>query len=519
MKTNFVISLILLIYSINSFSVDFFTIVKKDCSSTSGVIVHVDDKNIQVLNKSGEYENLSTENITLILNYNLPNNPIKNIKKDPEANKKLKSIYVKENSDEVYLVGHAIKFIEDLSVFLDVEGNQHVLGADQIGKIRPYELKSSKKLNFTEYGLFVEEYVPSCPKLKDVAGSEVIRPSRIIGDKIQISEFLSNYKRGYEKLIGFEERTYFYARPFLFPERFRFSIPIFEREDKNDQIRIPVAFQYSFGKDYHFQTFNKVGKSFIRWTPQLDPLMVAQSELKSHIFHGVVIANIAAIPAGYEYFNKREAGSLVSDVVAGSHFNHLILIGVDYGNYSFSIGNFQPIHLLKSQQENSPITLETREVLSSKVAPIFRLMYTEDKYRFFTLFSQFKYGSNPTELDQDVVVMESPNGKQSILGSFSFKGFFVRSGFDYNFTKRTTLGFDVVYHEGDYSEEYVGTSNQMDFKHYKSQLALSNDIGRFVTLKGMLSYHYEDYFSNFEGFSQTPSRSSIGVGGVLELLY
>jgi hypothetical protein len=49
-----------------------------------------------------------------------------------------------------------------------------------------------------------------CTNLSETT-KEGIRPTRIINDKINVSEFLTNYQEGFEKVESYQERTFFYA--------------------------------------------------------------------------------------------------------------------------------------------------------------------------------------------------------------------------------------------------------------------------------------------------------------------
>ena len=502
---------LLISYTPPVFALDIYSLVDTKCNAYSGLIVNVDDADIQLIDLSGKILRIQKTQLNAILVFNTLQSPIKTLHLTPEAQELLKDVYIKED-DRAVLRGWAVKFIEELVIFYDIHGKTHVLNLFDISRLRPVKHLEGREWENSSYKEVVLNLsgVPSlCPNIQS-NGTAGVRPTQIITDKIRMSEFLSKFQKGFARLASFQERTYLYAKPYLFEKRSKLGIVIYKRFEENSRPVMPMYYQWSSGQPYRFQSFTVLGSSHIEWVPNLEPVFAVRSDLKSHIFNASFAGNIIALPAGESYFFAAESFTIPdSDISLNTHFNYLALMGGDWGPYSFSFGSFYPVYLVK-------VNDEIREVLASTVSPTLRFLYTKDKLRFRIVYSRTRKTLDSGEQDRQIRVSSL---MFSDLDNFKFSNDFFRVGLDYDFTDKIKIGLDEVILKGKYSETASGIDNSFDFTHLNTSLSIKYQFGHFVSLKVHFNYYLRHYDYEFFGVAREKDDNSPTYGGVFEFVF
>lgn len=201
-----------------AWALEVYSLLDEKCQLREGLILGITPTQVEMLGLDGQYSTIERENLRHLAIYNTVDNPIGRIEDHPRLRQLLVEIYVR-NSDEPSFIGWPVKFVENLVIFFDLRGKTHVFELFKIRKIRPFKGAHipAKKLAHDPVKLSYVSWVSDCqlPGKGEARGNRV-RPTRMLGDQIQISEFLTQFENGFEDVKSFQERTYVYARPFLY---------------------------------------------------------------------------------------------------------------------------------------------------------------------------------------------------------------------------------------------------------------------------------------------------------------
>ena len=154
----------------------------------TGYLVSERDNVYDILSVNGKNRPVCTITISMgVLVYNFLNPPLKKIRIKKNKLKNIITLFIQSEGRVDVFSGFPLQFIEDLIVFLGVDGSVRVHKMDSILKIRPFRGKKLKRsgknirLNIQSKG-----YMQSCVG----AGREgYLRPNRILVDKIKIQQF------------------------------------------------------------------------------------------------------------------------------------------------------------------------------------------------------------------------------------------------------------------------------------------------------------------------------------------
>lgn len=513
----------ILILACPAWAHEIYSLLTSDCNTHQGIILYVDDTKVSMLRINGTTIDVDRTKIDFLLVHNTIDNPFPLIQSSPALQQHFRSIYI-ANADQPSFHGWPVKFIEDLVVFIDTKGRTQVVELEQISKLRPGpELSKPLKLRAEPIIFGLGDISRQCPQTaqersRTTSKSLHLRPTRVLGDKIQISEFISNFQKGFAALESYEERTYLYAKPFLFETDSKLGFTYFEKYYEQPDLAVPLYFQWSTGRPYHFQSFNQIGRTPVEWSPSAEPVVSFRSELKSHFFHALFLGNLSALPAGTEFYTDPtyseqmqkipDRGNAHSAVI----YNYMALMGGDFGPWSLSLGTLFPIHYIDVGEER-------REILASSISPVIRGMYTRPTWRLRGIYS-------PTERDVSENVVDthvSLGPDESVEGyirRFNFAGNFFRAGLDVELSKQIKGSIDQIFVNGVYNETLTNnTANRFEFQHYVTILSISQQFGRYVTLRGLLNWSNIEQKYNFSGINSSESHQRTTLGGTFEFVF
>lgn len=505
-------------------------VITNKCRSVVGLPINVSGDTLTLMNLDGKAEEISRDSIDSVAIYNVIENPFSAMSIDTRALSHLKELYLDDNNKPDSMV-FAVRFIEDLVIFTSLDGQTHVHSMKDIDRLRPantknlgvHRLNNSKRLKF-----MVTDSSERCPGLGGTTGAsldqteenrevaaapkrsankvgkkadittdagdpnEAVRPTRILADKISIAELYDSFAKGYENLDSFQERTYLYAKPFLYPRSSRLGLVLASNREEAG-INFPLYFQWSSGEAYRFQSFNVFGGKPNEFLPNAESVFAIRSDVKSHIFHGLFVGNIAGMPAGESLFLSKgtSTDTLKDQVTVQPSFNYLAMMGGDYGPYSLSVGFYFPTFGLK-------VGTQQREILGSSLTYAVRAMYTNRKIRLRAITSMTEYSRGQAS-EEDVISQVGSSTDPTPPTSFEFNALFLRPGIDYSFSDEFKASADLIVVDGTYKEIRAAVGNDIKFQRLTTQVSVQQSFGDYITLIGYLNLIRHDYKANFSG--------------------
>lgn len=512
----------------SSSALEIYSLLDKDCQLYDGLIVGVDAESVEMLTRQGHYSRFHREDLRYLAVYNTIDNPIAEIKPHPRLAETLLEVYT-DNQDRPKLVGWPVKFVENLVLFYDIKGKSHVFEMYKIRKLRPYRESGLEvvKLAHQPVQLSYKSWISQCklPSSKD-KDNNIVRPSRILGDQIQISEFFVQFEEGFDSIQSFKERTYVYAKPFLYERQTKMGILAFEKKNLflSPEPIIPLYFQWSKGREFRFQSFNQLGSVPVEYLPAVEPLAVFRSDLKSHIFHASFVGNLQALSAGSEFFtplvsNSGGLNQMPYDVGkadfkshSSASINYMALMGGDWGPWSLSVGTYFPNYMVQTKDE-------FREILASRLAPLFRLMYTGENFRLRGLLGFTNLEQNG-EVKDTQISRDSESSVINYLQSFSFQSHYIRVGVEYQISRQLEASLDELWLQGAYKESLVdSTHNKFDFSHLVTQASLRHYFGEYVALRAYLQFFKVNEDFEFSGTRENEAKTRTTFGGSFEFIF
>ena len=516
--SNYLFLSIIVILSIReSWAHEFISFVDKKCRIYSGLVAHVDESSFILWELHGGVKNLRRENIEGIFVFNTSKNPFSSMKVSDQLRPFFRKISFEEEGNS--FVGWPYKFIEDLIFFISTEGQRYVVAIDQIKLID--KLKEGDHLRFSQARrvpakIDLAPYYSRC--FKTQKRNQSLRPHHVVIGKIKVFEFFKDLEEGFNNVSNLRERTQVYPRPYVFEKKRRGGRLGFHRFDSSkgrDRERfIPLYFQWTTGKDFHFQGRTTLGAHYTKWTPNVDPIGVLSSELKSHFFNIIFVGNYnpTLIPVGLRVSRAVRTGTSKLPQLS-PHLNYLALMGADWKQFSLSAGPYYPSFVLT-------VNDEMRELLSTKASPMIRFQYTKKDWALRVLYSQTNY-LYPTvnfneHLHGDGTIYEN---RAKSFKEVSFKNRFLRLGLDYTVDEDTTVGIDEVIMKGKYKELIGPSTNNMDFLHLYTSAYAERDFGHYVFLRVVGNFYSFKYDYKMGEKNDSTKDSLLTMGVVLGLLF
>ena len=507
----YLLTLSWLLAASEAISLPVFTFYGNGCNATTGSVVQVEETVISVLQLSGEIKVIAISKIEAVGRYDVLENPFQEMR-IPTSHAPYK---VFSSTSDKPFYAYAISFFDELVLFLDFFGQVHVVENDEIVALerasdqagKAYTPAKSKSVVLAPIG-----NKKNCAKTV----SSALAPTRVLQDKLQIDSFVNKRKSGYRQLDALVERTSFYAEPVLFDQKNRMGI-VAQRKSYSELLKLPpsgfgnlpIYFETGNGAPYRFQGRFSIGTKSWRSVPSVHPFAAVQSEFKSHLIHGLLVANLDGIGAGKPLFNQswssaRGDGKQKKEIWFISSINHMTLLGADYKSYMVSFGSFFPVIAVGNDRE-------FREVLGRNAGLVGRLGYRARPFSvellYFSARSNDEVGGDQNEKERSgnhtldgssVLKWNSDNFMpQKIRSNFQAS----RLNLQYRIGDQYRLNLDLLYATakisenallrdrpiGDVSatEEVTGTpvTNKVNNDSISSRVAGRVDLGKWVALK------------------------------------
>ncbi len=479
-------------------AVEIHSLIDSRCQKISGVVVAVDDEQVRLIGLDGTSQIRRRDDITSVVLHKAVDNPIPAVALDGALRSVLYDVYL-SSSDPPAFTGWAVQFIEELVVFFDLQGRTHVLSLEDIHSMREPDVPAMAVMPHAPVTLhFPADYV----ECQNLANSGGVPPSRIIGDRVKVSDYFDTFAAHYLALDSFRERTFLYAKPFLFDERTRLGLLYMRRRSP----LVPAYIHWSTGRPYAFQSFMLIGGAPVLWLPSVDPAVVVWSDLKSHVFHATFLANPFAIPAGSTIYG----GGVIEprtrrDRHTESSFNYLILMGADYGPWSASLGTYYPARFIRM----APIE---RDVRATRASLVFRARATFEQLAFRVLYFRTRQSvANGRGLGDAHGDTQDADGPPYALSEDAVRLGATVEAFE------TQGSLDAVVQRGTYEES---PTFDLAFQHLQLGLTISREFGHYVRMNVHTNYHVEhNEFTSSTAANSSETRTELDYGGAFEFQF
>lgn len=385
-----------------------FALYGVNCEVTAGAIIYVDDDIVKTIGFDGKIHTTSIDTTHTVAMYDVIQNPFSSFNHSP-----LQQLYstITVDIDSSGFEGYAVDFFDELVFFLDLQGKVRTTDIKRITSIRSPQ-KNFHHINPKPAPLKLEP--PSgketcAPQTNATATSSTARltANRVLNDKLQLHSFWANRSEGYRKLRNLEERTYFYPKPILYDLTTRLGISdVTHRHDLGPlpptmtQMweSFPIYLEFANAEPYRLQTSTTLGTNTIPKTPTLHRIGIIKSEFKSHLLHGIFIANLNGFSAGSSIYSNFFAEKKIRHKVWMDHtFNHITLLGFDLGSYTVSYGYYFPQIAYGQNQE-------FREFRPNNSSTVWRLGWQNYNLKIDGLFFYSNYSADIDQPSENYIL-------------------------------------------------------------------------------------------------------------------
>lgn len=504
MKLIFLVFLVLL--STQVMANDIFGFLLPNCKLVEGVPVEYEDGMLTIIDTKGNTQSIQVEDINGIGHYVLQESPFDFSELPKDTIIFSKKFEIKET--DLILRGFPYQFIDGTIFILDQNGSRRVFGREEIGRVAGLKEwstpKSSKTHTPPEFNL--PAGISECTKRTG------LMPVRFLADKIQILEMITEWERGFRELNDLAERSVFYPRPFLFDRHDRFGFIFFNYSGPKQQL-IPVRYSFSNGDDFRFQGETGIGGGFDQIGPKSTPMNLAITQLKFHFLHASFEGNLNGMSMGSSIYAKDNAFSEYAEkkpteALGDVTFNHITLIGFDWGHYGLSFGPMFPVFYVQAGDQS-------REATPQKSLPVVRLSWTGDTFKLKISGSSGTIRAK-TEMNKKSEVIVG-NGESA--DNYKIKFLYLRPGIEWDANPDTKLSLEMIFVKWDYQESLSNQSLKYKADQMSVLSSIRRDFSDYVSLGLYVLWAKPDDTSTYQGTSFTRTSANFNLGGTFEFLF
>ncbi len=489
-------------------ALELHSFVDEQCHVSTGVLVRVGDTRVQFITMGGDLASLPIDSVRMVAIHKVMENPLPRLVMSEPLRSLAREIRTGVDPSSGF-VGWPVGFYDQLVIFFDTDGRSHVLEPQDIRSLRaapdlPAEIHPSPSARVT---LDFPPELLLCGLARAEGG---LRPSRVLGDRIKVDDYLAKLRDRYSALDSFEERTHVYPRPVVFDPTTRLGLSYFSGKNGDFIKYLPLYFQWSAGRPYRFQSHSTLGVAISPWLPIVDRTLSFQSDVKSHFFTASFVGHLISLPAGSSAFQSESAIFPQGTTPAVDElYNYLMLMGADWGPLSVSGGvMYRSVRVAFAQYER-------REISADTMTPVARLMWIGLRTRVRAMY--FRTRQNRAQGEGWRALDSSLSAPAYALSLDSLRG-----GVDLDLPYDLSVSADQILTVGSYRESGVAA---IDIVHALSSVVLTAQFSRYVATKGFfnLEYHHYDitrYASGPASIVAGPvTRTNLQLGGALEFLF
>ena len=489
-------------------ALELHSFVDDRCQVNTGVLVRVDETRVHFITLEGAYETLPVEAVAWVVIHKVLENPLSRIALSDPLRALARHIRT-GNDDASGFVGWPVGFYDQLVIFFDTEGRSHVLEPQDIRGVQPMRsaLAELRPTTFAKVALDFPPELLLCGLPRAQSG---LRPSRVLGDRIKVDDYLAKLRDRYNALDSFEERTHVYPRPLVFDPTTRLGLAYFSGNRGSLVKYMPLYFQWSSGRPYRFQSHSAVGVVASPWLPLIDPTLGFQSDVKSHFFTASFVGHLVSLPAGSSAFQAEEALFPQGTTPAVDElYNYLVMMGGDWGRFSVSGGAlYRSVRVAFARDER-------REISADALTPVVRFMWIGASMRLRAMYFRTRQDRPLGEGWRRLDSSQANPAYDLSLDTF-------RAGVDLDLPMDLSLSADQILTFGSYRETGVAT---LDMVHALSSVVLTAQFSRYVATKGYFNLSHRRYDTTRASagpdsiVTGATTRTNVQLGGALEFLF
>lgn len=478
------------------------------CQVDTGVLVRVDETRVHFITLDGTYATLPVEAVALVVIHKTLENPLSRIGVGDPLRALARHIRT-GNDDTSGFVGWPVGFYDQLVIFFDTEGRSHVLEPQDIRSVRPVRdiPAEIRPAAFAKVALDFPPELLLCSLPRAESG---LRPSRVLGDRIKVDDYLAKLRDRYSALDSFEERTHVYPRPLVFDPTTRLGLAYFSGTRGSVLKYLPLYFQWSSGRPYRFQSHSAVGVVASPWLPLVEPTLGFQSDVKSHFFTASFVGHLVSLPAGSSAFQGESVLFPQGTTPAVDElYNYLVMMGGEWGRFSLSGGVFyRSVRVAFAQYER-------REISADALTPVARLMWIGARLRLRAMYFR-------TRQDRPLGEGWRPLDTSQANAAYDLSLDTFRAGVDLDLPMDLSISADQILTVGSYRETGVAT---MDLMHAITSVVLTAQFSRYVATKGYFNLSHRRYDTTRASagpdsiVSGSTTRTNVQLGGAIEFLF
>jgi len=443
------------------------------------------------------------------------------------------------DEEQTHFIGWPIKFIDQIIVFFDIDGKTHLVDLEKIKNFSAPEQPFNKRKEIanakpSRFGLGAS--LSQCKKNDVEDGVKGVEPTRMLGDRIKVDKFFSEYERGFTALRRFQKKTVFYSKPFLYEKKSRVGI-IYTREDYLREITpslIPFRFQWSSGSPFASQGVYSVGAKEPDYVASVEPQFVLDAKVKSHFMSAAFIGNVLCFSAGNACVMDRRSlyTNYFSKLSSDSNeiyplFNYLALTGLDYKEYSIAGGFYYPVFGIIGDHR-------FREITSSRSSPILKVQRTTPESMIRLTYSQTTRKSTSPKEDQEIQLIYSRELSEAAqitsdsaalidnMLDFFLTTQHYRMKLNFKILDGIDFGINEILFHGKYAEAQGEERYLMEFRHMISSMVVKKQFSDYIALTGQFNHflrtHDSEVISPNETTNNQDKENNVSFSVTVEFL-
>lgn len=465
---------LIFLWSLSARALDVVSFVDAKCAARTGVVIGLGESSYEILRLDGVADSIPFADVTAVAVFKVRINPIPAFHDDPRLRERLRDIYTGDSENPRFRAW-PVGFLDNLVFFLDVAGKEQIVELSKITNIRPAGGPMPDKPVASQPEKFRLADLPLDCDLEKSG----LQPHQFYVDPIRIQDWRATLQSGYDRLQSYEERTYFYARPLLFPTATRLAL-LDGFPQETPFVTVPFKLQWASGEPYRFQSLNQLGSELYEMSPTFQPPFSFSSDVKSHFFHASFLLNLLAPTAGSSYLGR--VLTIEEKDLNRAHYsvtyNYMALMGFDYQQWSLSFGTAFPLFLLHDH-------LFLREIKSSSLSPFYRLRWQGRKLSLALLYSKTrKRVSAPTE---DDVTLPTFGGLQiSDISRIELDNEWLKGAAAYTINDMFEVRGGAQRLQTSYRENYSGVPQTFSIARNSLFAELRLNFGDYITARGFM---------------------------------
>jgi len=501
---------LLTLFASAAHAIELHSFIDDQCHATTGVLVRVDESSVQLIRLDGTLARIPVESVHILAIHKVLENPLARIVVDDSLRALARQVRTGEG-DQATFVGWPVGFYDQLVIFFDTDGRMHVLEHQDIRSLRPVSTMAAE-IRPSTFAPVALDFPPELLLCGGARAETGVRPSRVLGDRIKVDDYLAKLRDRYSALDSFEERTHVYPRPFVFDPTNRLGLTYLSGTRGDIVKYVPLYFEWSSGRPYRFQSHSTVGVATSLWLPIVEPTLSFQSDVKSHFFTATFVGHLPSLPAGNSSFQSEQSFLPQGTTPAVDElYNYLVLMGGDWGPFSASGGVMYRNARVAFAESNR------RELKADSMTPVGRLMWVGTRARIRAMYFRTRQDRPLGEAWQPLTYTD----RQSVPG-YTLSLDSVRAGVDLDLPFDLSMSADQIVTFGSYREDGTGS---IDIVHALSSLVLTAQFSRYVATKGYLNICHRRYDIARDAnapqdiVAGSTTRTNVQLGGALEFLF